>query len=297
MTPMGEFFWYLLLAVTTIFTVRWLLAWRFSPLSESTIRQLFTERLTMSNADVALLSVDDEQLAVQYHNTICTIQFDALYRRCQENPYQTLLTVRNAVYTFLIALQESETLPEDWSTCVMPLLLNIDLPCPPNLVARPFIGPLAISYVVNTDTYFRWVTTDDMPHMGIDEEQLYAIARANLERSCHALVIDAPPAMADGQDRVLSFQTNDGLDAARVLIPSFFQRFSPRFGDSNLLVAIPARDTLLIAAENDQSHAALLAWRVGIDRAHRPHPLLEELLKISDGKVELWSPDGAPAEA
>ncbi len=288
-----EGLWLVALLGLVLLALRWLLAWGLSPLSRQTVRQLFIDWLISTGDNVTVLTEGDEQFTVQCGAQICTISLDALYHRCLEFPYRTLLYVRQAVQALQTALDEGEQLPSDWEQQVVPQLVRTEMPAPPGLVTRPFVPGLAVGYALNGTENFRWLTAVDLERQQVTEAQLHALAARNLERSCNTLVIESPPPLPDGRDRLVSFQTADGLDAARVLIPSFYQRFAPRFGDGDLLVAIPTRDTLVMIATPDQGQSAFLAWRAEAEYARHAHPLLAQLLRITERGIDLWPVTGA----
>ena len=133
---------------------------------------------------------------------------------------------------------------------------------------------------------FRWVTRRMLTVDGVSAETLHDAALLNLERSCNMLVIDAVRGNREDHDRLLRFLTADGLDAARLLLPSFYERFSPRFGDTDLLVMIPSRDTLVMVGEKDQAYITWLARHgdgVSFDRAY---PLFDQPLKVTEQGIE-----------
>ena len=294
---MDEFLWMLMIAMVTILTLRWLLAWSRAPLSRQAVRQILLERLASNDERVVVLREEGTLLTVQLGERICDIHLDALHRRCAEFPFRTVLFVRQAVQALQQALADSDALPADWAQRVLPLLIAADASLPPELLTRPLIPALIVGYVLDGEEAFRWITRADLARWEVAEEQLAALAIRNLERSCSGLVVETLPPQEDGLDRVLGFQTGDGLDATRILIPSFYQRFSPRFGDADLCVAIPTRDTLVMVSAADRSQVTLLNWRASNEHSHHAYPLLNGLLKISEQQIELLTADNMPAEA
>jgi len=290
--------WLFAVAGVITLAMRWLAHRGLSPMSQQAIRQLFVERLLATSAEYCQLLHDDGQaLTLQCGSATCTVYFETLYRRCMESPYRTMLFVRQAVRAMREALLDSDRLPADWEERVMPLLITDELPVPPDLVMRPLTNILQVGYAIDGEEAFRWITHADMELSGIGEERLCELALRNLERSCNALVIETPPPLADGRDRLLRFHTLDGLDAARVLLPSFFQRFAPRFGDVDVVVAIPNRDTLIAIPATDQAQASFLQWRAETERRHSAHPLAGQLLRVSEDEITEWVPgEPEPAE-
>ena len=287
---MDGFVWVLAVAGVITLAMRWLLLRGLSPMSQQTIRQLFVERLLATAAESCQLIHDDGQaLTVQCGSSTCTIHFEALYRCCMESPYHTMLFVRQAVQALQEALRETDAQPADWEDRVVPMLISTALPVPPDLLSRPLTNELRVGYAVAGEASLRWMDRADLEAAGKSAEELHALALRNLERSCHGLVIETPPPLADGRDRLLRFNTRDGLDAARVLLPSFYRRFSPRFGDVDVVVAVPSRDTLIAVPATDQAQASFLQWRAETERRRSAHPLAIRLLRVNEAEISEWS--------
>ncbi|MHB9108000.1 MAG: DUF1444 family protein [Armatimonadota bacterium] len=294
---MEGFVWVFAVAGAITLAMRWLLLRGLSPMSQQAIRQLFVERLLATAAESCQLIHDDGQaLTVQCGQSTCTIHFEALYRRCMESPYRTMLLVRQAVQALLDALQETDALPADWEDRVVPLLLSNALPAPPDLLSRPLTDELQVGYALAGEESLRWLTNADLEASAKEAEALHVLALRNLDRSCNVLVIETPPTLADGRDRLLRFDTGDGLDAARVLLPSFYRRFSPRFGDVDVVVAVPSRDTLIAVPATDQAQASFLQWRAETDRRRSTYPLAKQLLRVHETGISEWS-EGVPETA
>ncbi len=282
--------WYLiaLCLMLLMLVMRWLMRRGTSPLNRQVVRQLFVERLTAIFPQGHVLYEDDEHVTLQCGEVRCTCYLTTIYRRCLEDPFRMVLFVREAVEAVQAALQESDRLPEDWADRVVPLLLHTEYPTPPDLVVRPLLGPLVVGYALACDGAFGWITRPRLAASAVTDEALHATALRNLVRSCSQLVIDAPPPLPDGRDRLLRFRTNDGLDAARLLLPDFYQRYSPRFGDVDLVVAIPTRDLLLLIPATDQAQASFLSWRIDAERRRSPRPLSAQLLVVGEAGISPW---------
>ncbi len=253
-----------------------------------TVRYLFLQRLLTAYPDAILVTENEEQISARLKGHICTFRLEALYRRCREFPLRTEEFIQEVVQTFEQALQEPIGLPQDWQQCILALCLRHDTPVPDDLLYRPVLGALAMGYVVEVGAGFRWLTHDDLECSGVSADAVHEYAMRNLERSCNRLVIETLNSMQEGDDRVLLFHTRDGLDATRLLLPSFYQRFTCRFGDEDLLVGIPTRDTLIMVGVRDQPHANLLAWRTGVDYAAHAYPLLPTLIRVTGEGLETW---------
>lgn len=282
--------------MVTLVTLRWLVTWSLSPHNHQAIRYLFMQRLLAAFPSLVLLTDEDDCIAAQVGEHTCTLHLEALYRRCHEFPYQADLFIRETIQALQQACEESGGLPTDWQTRIMAQLLRVDAAPAPDIVRQPVIDSLAVGYMVEEESTLRWVTQQDLDVSGVTVAELHPYALRNLERSCNMLVIETLPPQPDGDDRVLRFTTHDGFDATRMLLPSFYQRFAPRFGDEDLLVGIPTRDTLIMVAALDHSHANLLSWRAGSEYTQHAYPLYDNLLRITENGLELWQPSGAVDE-
>lgn len=293
---MHELLWLFGLAGFLTLIMRWLLVRGLAPVNQQAIRQQFVERLLLTTEDCRLVKDEGSALTVACGPVTCTIYFEALYRRCQESPLHSLLFVRQAVQAVQQALRDEDGLPAGWEDRVMPMLMNADLPTPPNLLLRRLTESLQIGYIIDQEEAFRWLTVADLEPLALDTEQVHTLALRNLERSCNTLVIETPPPLNDGRDRLLRFHTLDGLDATRALLPSFYQRFAPRFGDVDVLVAVPTRDTLIAIPATDQAQASFLQWRADTERRRSDRPLSEQLLQITESGITEWHPGVAEAD-
>lgn len=291
---MESFIWLFVLATLITLATRWLLLRGVSPLSQQAVRQMFVDRLLSSADHCQLLEQTGESLTVFCNGRTCEIFFETLYQRCLEAPTYTILFVREAVQAVVAALTEQPRMPEDWQRQVLPLLVSDDVPAPDGLLLRRLTWRLHVGYVLDGGEAFRWLTSQDAQDAQIDPDALHDHALRNLERSCSTLVIETPAPLPDGRDRLLRFHTQDGLDAARALLPSFYHRFAPRFGDVDVLVAIPTRDTLIAIPATDPAQASFLAWRAEAERRQHAYPLSAQLLRITEQSTEEWVAGAEP---
>lgn len=284
-------FWMLIL-VSVLMLVRRFFAGGSTLVNRQTIRYLFLQRLASAVPGMQLVEQHEDELVVRINDALCTIHLDQLFLRCLEMPADTLLIIHEAVAALLDATQQAEGIPADWEQQVVPLLLRADATIPADLLTTPVLEQLVLGYALATGQTFRWLTQPEVDAAYIDHAHLHAMAMRNLERSCNRLSIDAPGTRPDGSEQLLRFITGDGLDAARVLLPSFYQRFSPRFQDNNLLVTIPARDELAMVSQQDQTLVSMLTWRGAQEYAHRAYPLTGDLLLVTEHGLHSWPPSG-----
>jgi hypothetical protein len=279
--------WMIGVVVVLLFIIRSLIAWSLAPFNRQLIRRLLIQRLLTALPGAVLLTETDDHLTLRLHEEVCTLQLEQVYRSCAGAPRRMGPVVRQTVAAITKAAQEAVGLTDGWEQQVMPMLARLDA-LPPDTVTLPFSEHLGIACVLPTDVAFRWVSYRDLLESGISEDTCQATAMRNLERSCNTLEIQAADALPDGRDRLLRFTTGDGFDATRLALPSLYQRFSPRFHDANLLVAVPTRDVLVMVSAEDPRHARWLAWFVRDELVQRPYPLDDTLYWVTESGVRPW---------
>jgi len=136
-------------------------------------------------------------------------------------------------------------------------------------VAKPFIGELRELWVIDQPKGFIYITKKALEGYNKSLDILSLTASTNLEKL---------PGTTDGLQTInmtkggVSFmwETNDGYDAARLLLPNFNTLFRQQLGES-FLVGIPHRDVLLaMPLQYQESLTGFVAEQ--FDKS--PHPIL-----------------------
>ena len=287
---MLDILWIVVLTWLGIILARRMIVGRISVLDDHVVQHVFVQYLQALDGDITVEQSTGESVTLRRREQLSVIQLDQLQRRCAEIPAHSMELIRQAANHYLQAIAHHETELDDWQRIVVPLLLHTGLQLPPGLVTAPFVDELIIGYAINLPGSFRWLTEHDLLRLETTREDVHALALRNLERSCNMLEIDTPGPDAEGYERLLRFITDDGLDASRLLIPSFYQRFSPRFDNADLLVAIPTRDTLVLLSDRDSAMAKMLALRNTWEMLHRAYPLYEKIMLVKESTITPWSP-------
>jgi len=150
--------------------------------------------------------------------------------------------------------------------------------------ALPLIDPgpadLAIAYVLREPAYDVLVNADHLLAWGVGTDQLRDTAMANLAAwSTRAPWTDE----LSGERRLLSSDTGEGSDAARILLEDVRQHLAGECGPGRVLVALPDRDLLIAGSlgSGDPEFATQFGAFVAdvADDAHEPiDPGLFELV-------------------
>jgi hypothetical protein len=142
--------------------------------------------------------------------------------------------------------------------------------------AQPLVDPgpagLAVAYALRSPAYDVLVNADHLLAWGIDADTLREAAMDNLR----AWSASAP--WSDelaGERRLISSDTSEGCDAARILLPEVRKHLAGECGGpARVLVAVPDRDLLIAGSlpAGDQDFAGQLAAFVAdvAEGAHEP---------------------------
>ena len=83
----------------------------------------------------------------------------------------------------------------------------------------------------------------------------------------------------EGKINLILFQTMDGYDASRVLLPNLHEKLKEHLG-SPFVAAIPNRD-ILLCFRNDEDTVERLREQIEADHRRMPHGVTEKLLLIT----------------
>lgn len=141
-------------------------------------------------------------------------------------------------------------------------------------------GAIELTLVVDHVDRSRYVGAGELERWGLAFDVALAAAVENLaERSRGARfgTIDT-----EGGPLVFA-RTGDGLDAARLLLPTLHAVLAPELGDA-FLAAIPHRDVLLACADTPRLREALEA-RARDDAARAPHRITDRLFRVAADRL------------
>jgi hypothetical protein len=137
-------------------------------------------------------------------------------------------------------------------------------------------GTLYAALIVGSAGRARYVRQDELLGWGIDAESALAIAVSNLA----ARSADARFARVDTPEGPLILaRTGDGLDGARLLLPTLHDVLAPELG-SPFLAAVPHRDALWAASAEPATLRKALERRVREDAMRAPHRISDSLFLV-----------------
>lgn len=163
---------------------------------------------------------------------------------------------------------------------IMPLVLSEGSmgPVGAGMVFQPLIAGLMVAYAIDSQRSLMYVSRQAFERWGVSLEQVHDQAIENLVSRSQAIAAHAAQDQ-DGQINLILFQTMDGYDASRILLPTLHERLREHLG-SPFAAAIPNRD-ILLCFRNDSLTVERLREQISKDFQQMPHPVTDRLLLVT----------------
>src|SRR4051812_28587677 len=158
-------------------------------------------------------------------------------------------------------------------------------------------GPcgLSVVYVIHAGGFDVIVNGDHLLSWGVPTSAIQEAALANLAAwSASAPWTDE----VSGERRLISSDTGDGWDAARILLPQVLDRLASELGSTGrVLIGVPERHLLVAGAlrPGDPDFAGLFADFVVESSGGADEPVDRRVLELVDGRLVVPSELPAPA--
>jgi hypothetical protein len=167
---------------------------------------------------------------------------------------------------------------------ILPMILTSSATEPPaaGVVTQPLVEGLMIGYAIDNDRTISYIPQSRFSDWEITIEELHKTAIDNLVSRSEAI---SAHAAQDEQGRVnlILFQTMDGYDASRLLLPTLHDRLREHLG-SPFAAGIPNRDILLCFRDDDET-VKRLRKQIADDFRRMPHQVTDQLLLITQDGI------------
>jgi hypothetical protein len=151
-----------------------------------------------------------------------------------------------------------------------------------SMITQPWIEGLVIGYAIDHDRTIAYVSKQQFADWKIDLDEMREIAMTNLANRSEG--IEAHAAQDDdGSVNLVLFQTMDGYDASRILLPSLYTRLRDHLG-APFAAGIPNRD-ILICFRDDPDLIRRVKYQVAADFRSMPHQVTDRLLLVTPDGV------------
>lgn len=145
-------------------------------------------------------------------------------------------------------------------------------------VHQPLVSGLMVAYAIDSDRTITYIPREQFESWNVSEDDLHETAIENLVGRSQAL--SAHAAQDDRENiNLILFQTGDGYDASRIMLPTLHDRLREHLG-SPFAAAIPTRD-ILLCFRNDDETIALLREQIADDFRRMPHQVTDRLLLVT----------------
>ncbi len=147
-----------------------------------------------------------------------------------------------------------------------------------SIVSQPLMNGVHIAYALDHDRTISYLPQSVFEDWGMELDAVHETALENLVKKSHQINAHAAK---DSEDRVslILFQTMDGYDAARILLPTLHERLKGMLG-SPFCAGIPNRDILLCFRSDDET-VERLKKQIGRDFRQQPHQITSDLFLIT----------------
>jgi hypothetical protein len=150
-------------------------------------------------------------------------------------------------------------------------------------VSYPFLENVFVSVVIDSENGYAYVRQEDLQRWNISQFDLYEVARENLKQASQGIEISC----VDGPPPLIALQTQDGYDAARILLPEL-RAFAVEKLGSPFCAAIPNRDFLILWAQDcGEDFLAKMRLQVSSDFTSRSHPLAQTILSVTEESINI----------
>lgn len=151
-------------------------------------------------------------------------------------------------------------------------------------ISQPLVEGLRTAYAIDHDRTISYIPRSQFEEWNISPDDLHAQAIDNLVARSETMVASAAQD-EDGKINLILFQTGDGYDASRLLLPTLHERLCEHLG-TPFAAAIPTRD-LLLCFRNDSETTSRVKDQVSDDFHRMPHQVTERLLLVTPDGISV----------
>jgi hypothetical protein len=249
---------------------------------EAPTREQFVERVSQIVAKrfpLVKLAAGDELFTLRVNGN--AVPLENIYRMAVLKPDD----VQHSVERWMVEiLRAGEGMPDremsfaELRERILPMVLPENSTAHDGVVSEPLVEGLRIGYAIDNDRTIAYIPQAHFAGWGVTQDELHDVAIDNLvkrseQMSAHAAQDD------DGNISLIIFQTMDGYDASRLLLPTLHDRLREHLG-SPFCAGIPNRD-ILLCFRNDAETVARLTAQIADDYKKMPHQVTDQLLLVT----------------
>lgn len=247
-------------------------------------REQFVERVishTREKFPLVKIARGDEPFSLKINGNIAGLE--NLYRLTVLKPDDLDHNVDRWIVEMLRAAEGRPEIAEEFDAVkdrIYPMVLvpTEDVARMQSLVVQPLIEGLVVAYALDEGQTISYIPRSQFEHWKISLDKLHETAIANLVQRSEAISAHAAQD-ENGNINLILFQTMDGYDASRILLPTLHERLREHLG-SPFAAAIPNRD-ILLCFRDDEETVARLRDQIDEDYRSMPHQVTDRLMLIT----------------
>lgn len=222
-----------------------------------------------------------QPFSVQVNGQVAPLE--NLYRSCALQPDRCSEFIEQWMLEMVRASEGSPDLRasyEELEDRIFPMVLREDsaATAAASLVYQPLVAGLITAYAVDNQRSVWYVTQSNLHRWKIDIDTLHERAMENLIDRSQAIAAHAAQD-SDGTINLILFQTADGFDASRLLLPTLHEKLREHLG-SPFVAGVPNRD-ILLCFRSDDATVDRLRHQIHNDFGQMPHPITDRLLLVT----------------
>jgi hypothetical protein len=242
-------------------------------------------KLVEDRFPLAKVSRSEQPFSIRVNGHVASLE--NLFRMSLLHPESTRRNAERWMVELLRAAEGSPDLSgsfEELRPRIMPMVVA-ETSDPHGLsVKQPLVPGLEIGYGIDNDRTISHVTRKRMEKWKVTLDDLHEAAIENL--TARSTTIAAHAAQDEqGNMELLLFQTMDGYDASRVLLPDLNEKLREHLG-SPFAAAIPNRD-ILLCFRDDEATVAHFKPQIERDFAQMPHQISDAILLVTPDGIAL----------
>jgi len=232
------------------------------------------------------LARGDDRFSLRVNGNV--VSLENIYRLAVLNPKEMRRHVERWIVELLRAAEGSPDRTgsyEQLKERILPMVLPEDAGrAHDDTLSQPLVEGLRVAYAIDSDRTIAYIPQSQFEEWNVTADDLHANAIDNLVSRSESMVASAAQDES-GRVSLILFQTGDGYDASRLLLPTLHERLKEHLG-SPFAAAIPTRD-ILLCFRNDAETIARVKEQVAEDYLRMPHQVTDRLLLVT--------PDGIAA--
>jgi hypothetical protein len=251
--------------------------------SSTPSREQFVEQVLEVVADrfpLVKIARGEQPFSMKVNGHVASLE--NLYRSVVLNPDEGRHQIERWIVELLRASEGSPDRNgtfEELKERILPMILSEkDVASHRHTVMQPLIEGLHVAYAIDSDRTIAYIPESQFEAWHVTRDELHEAAIENLVTRSEAMNAHAAQD-EEGRVNLILFQTMDGYDASRVLLPSLHEKLREYLG-SPFAAGIPNRD-ILLCFRNDDDTVARLRDQIGEDHRKMPHGVTDKLLLVT----------------